>query len=556
MTEHHHPNLKGRQQGDDPVYHEQSPLNALQTTDVKPSTAAGPEFRNLEKAKHLLYISHCVATFAELGWQFCLILFLTALTNFKSFTLMASYGLFSGSIVSLSGTSAGAMIDNTQRNRLQTAKLFIWIQNLSVIVATTSCFFLLRSVNSTSSNTETNLEESTTTSTLIPDLAPPATNKTWMYIIAVHIFGAMGKLTDQSMTVALERDWIVVMSKVAGQENGMDSDESEAMTKSWLSQTNTAMKQIDLICKVLAPAAAGICFGFVQDDSGVYEDNNNNNNDNTISSKTIWNNLSLAAVIVGVLNIISLFVEILIIKHIYKIIPSLAVRKNRPTNNNIIVEDSNNQHEHKHKRKYLFLPRGLDIYVQQPVFFGGFAAAILYLNILSFGTMMTAYLVFRGMSYQSIGILKGFASTIGIMGTFVYRWSSQRHHLTFTGAWSIVFQFFCLSLSFASLYISNDHLSLSLLIIGVIASRIGLYSFKLTITQMMQQMIPEDIRGIIGGVQKSLNGIFDLATYGLGLIFSKPDEFHILVATGFTSVGIATCLYIWGIHKYQNVITC
>ncbi len=513
---------------------EKSPLLVVSTNHEQQLVLAeDQEMENLDKAQLLLYISHFIATFAELGWQFCLTLFLAALTNFQSFTLVATYGLFTGVIVFFTSSSTGAMIDNNSRNRLETAQLFIWVQNLSVVIGSTCCFFLLRCVNDSDDNND---DTSHIKSTWIPNLAPPGTMTTWLLLASVHIFGAVGKLTDQSMTVALERDWIVVMAKVAGGQGG-DSNERQSKEKSWLTQANTTMKQIDLTCKVVAPAAAGIFFG--------YFDNNPEGSGEDLPTQ--WNNLSSAAMIVGIANLISLLVENFMIIYIYQLVPQLAVKRNK---RNDRVEAFNYQNH----QKYPFLPRGLDLYIQQPISFGGFAAALLYLNILSFGAMMTAYLVFRGMSYKSIGILRGFSSTIGILGTFAYRISMHRYNLIFTGSWSIIFQFLCLSLSFASLYISDDNLSLSLLIIGVIASRVGLYSFKLTITQMMQHMIAEDIRGTIGGVQKSLNGLFDLATYGLGLIFSKPEQFHILIATGFTSVGIACYLYIWGTHKHRNII--
>ena len=504
---------------EDSAYNEHTSLIVTGDTDATAS---------LEEAKRLLYFSHFTATFVELGWQFCLILFLTALTNFKSFTLVASYGLFSGLVVSLSGPSAGSLIDNSQRNRLEIAQLFIWIQNISVLIATICCFFLLRSVDKKGMQLE---------SSWIPDLAPPATMTTWTLIIIVHIFGAIGKLSDQSMSVALERDWIVVMSKVAVQDSEINEKDSEK--KEWLSQTNTVMKQIDLACKVAAPAAAGMFFAYFDNDGG-YQVNN-------AQTVTQWLNLAFAAIIIGMLNLFSLFIEIFIIGYIYKLVPLLAIRKNRHMNR---VSNSSIEYH----RRFAFLPRGLDLYLQQPISFAGIGAAILYLNVLSFGTIMTAYLVFRGMSYESIGMLRGISSTIGIIGTFAYRISSKQYNLAFIGASSITFQFLCLSLSFASMYIPNDRVSLNLLIVGVIASRIGLYSFKLTITQLMQQMIPEDIRGIIGGVQKSLNGLFDLATYGLGLIFAKPEEFNFLVTTGFTSVGITLCLYIWGIRKHEILL--
>ena len=603
---------------------EHTPL-VFHATYKKPSE----EEANLEEAKRTMYVSHLVAKFSELGWQFCLILFLTALTNYKSLTLVATYGLFTGLVVCLSGPSAGAMIDNKERDRLSIAKFFIWIENLSVVIATTCCYFLLRSVPANDD------ENFIVKSKIIPDLAPPATMTTWLLIIGLHVFGAFGKLTDQSMTVALERDWIVVMSKVSRGDhdiNSNDSEDSERMIqssnsqesdvsslsvgnaslgshtdlnnqivhdlkeKTWLTQTNTVMKQIDLVCKVAAPAAAGIFFAFFDNYKAGDE----------IISKAHWDNLSYAATIIGLLNLMSLFVENSFIQHIYELVPLLSVRnsgsKNIPkviskTRFSIPDGDSyktdkmrgnktkrgvggfrlstiqsgitrlpsskakwdphsgdDDRSNFQHGCEPFSLPRGLGIYINQTIAFGGFALSLLYLNVLSFGALMTAYLVFKGMSYQTIGILRGVSSVIGLMGTFAYRISSRRNSLSYTGAWSIIFQFSCLILCYVSLFVTNDKLSLALLIIGVIASRIGLWVFDLTITQLMQQMIPEDVRGIVGGVQKSLNGFFDLATYGLGLVYSNPEDFHVLVATGFGSVGLAMCIYVWGTKKYMREI--
>jgi hypothetical protein len=68
----------------------------------------------------------------------------------------------------------------------------------------------------------------------------------------------------------------------------------------------------------------------------------------------------------------------------------------------------------------------------------------------------------------------------------------------------------------------------------------------------MQQTIPENVRGLVGGVQNGLNSFFDLTTYALGLIFSNPEEFHILVGAGFMSVGTAMLLYFMGIYRNRG----
>ncbi len=165
---------------------------------------------------------------------------------------------------------------------------------------------------------------------------------------------------------------------------------------------------------------------------------------------------------------------------------------------------------------------------------------------------MTAYLVWLHVSYNTIGILRGISSLIGLFGTLVYGVLSRSKGLALTGLGSLMFQFGFLGLCYISLYVKTLYWSLWLLVVGVCCSRIGLWAFDLTITQYMQQEIPENIRGVIGGVQKSLNGFFDLATYALGLIYSDPKDFHVLVSIGYCSVGIALVTYYFGVYKKKD----
>jgi hypothetical protein len=97
---------------------------------------------------------------------------------------------------------------------------------------------------------------------------------------------------------------------------------------------------------------------------------------------------------------------------------------------------------------------------------------------------MTAYLVWRGMTLEAIGIWRGVSSAAGLAGTFVYPFLSSRMSLVDTGMFSIVFQFLCLSLSYSSLFIDDYNTSLAMLIGGVCASRVGLWVFDISVTQV------------------------------------------------------------------------
>jgi solute carrier family 40 (iron-regulated transporter), member 1 len=135
---------------------------------------------------------------------------------------------------------------------------------------------------------------------------------------------------------------------------------------------------------------------------------------------------------------------------------------------------------------------------------------------------MTSYLVWVGVPLTVIGIFRSISSIIGILGTVAF-------HLAKTGMWSITLQFSCLSLSIMSFLFQNHMVFQTfLLVFGVCASRIGLWTFDLTITQYMQQLIPSHIRGEMGGVQNSLEGFFELLTFVIGLCFPNASQFGIL----------------------------
>ena len=99
----------------------------------------------LSRARRLLYISHFFNQFSGISWQFCLVLFLAAFSNYESLILVSSYGLLSSGAVCYFGTAAGRFIDGT--NRLFVARSFIGLENFAVLSATLCCYVLLNRAN-------------------------------------------------------------------------------------------------------------------------------------------------------------------------------------------------------------------------------------------------------------------------------------------------------------------------------------------------------------------------------------------------------------------------
>jgi hypothetical protein len=318
----------------------------------------------------------------------------------------------------------GALIDTIKYTRLEIIRFFIVIQNLSVVVATVCCYFLLTMVKDTNitdyTNNDNSVESTRSLASGQPTISrhtfsnfiPPFNGITLSLLLSIHVFGAIAKLTDQAITIDLERDWIVVMSKVVAMdldedevdfisindisfEEGESFDSSYSTTahsvgsitignnegldtrvirklkqRSWLSETNTSMKQIDLMCKVVAPAAGGFLLSAFD---------NNDPSNNVATDIQHWYNLSHASVIIGLLNLVSLYIEYMCTKEIFYLVPLLSSHSSKEalgTNNDIEKEPSD--FSKKTTGCGIFaLPKSISVYMQQPVAEAGLALALL-----------------------------------------------------------------------------------------------------------------------------------------------------------------------------------
>ncbi|KAM4874037.1 ferroportin-like [Thomomys bottae] len=95
----------------------------------------------------------------------------------------------------------------------------------------------------------------------------------------------------------------------------------------------------------------------------------------------------------------------------------------------------------------------------------------------------------------------------------------------------------------------ESYISIILLFSGVILARIGLWSFDLTVTQLLQENIPEAERGAVNGVQCSLNYLMDLIHFVLVLLAPRPQQFGMLVFISILFVTTGHVLYFFYARK-------
>lgn len=71
----------------------------------------------------------------------------------------------------------------------------------------------------------------------------------------------------------------------------------------------------------------------------------------------------------------------------------------------------------------------------------------------------------------------------------------------------------------------------------------GLWSFDLTVTQLIQESVVESERGVINGVQNSMNYLLDLLHFIMVILAPNPEAFGLLVIISVSFVVMGHMMY-------------
>ncbi|OVA17219.1 Ferroporti-1 [Macleaya cordata] len=423
-----------------------------------------------------LYVGHFLARWGARMWEFSVGLYMINVWP-DSLLLAAAYGVVESASTALFGSIVGQLVDRL--TYIQVLRLWLLTQNLSFIVAGVTVTTLLVCAGLRLSGFATFVS----------------------LIILTNISGAVGVLSTLAGTILVEREWVIVIS------NGQPPEV--------LTEMNSVIRRIDLICKLFAPVVTGFIISFVS--------------------------LAASAVALALWNIISVWLQYWLLSSVYNGIPALSEnserRKARFAENDPLESSSISPEtesllshlrsdsalgEHNWKQKLIECLTKIPcidawtVYLQQDVVLPGIALALLYFTVLSFGTLMTAALEWNGIPAYVIGIARGISATVGIAATLLYPPLHSRISTLRTGLWSIWIQWSFLLVCVASVWVQNSHISAWMLMGGVAASRLGLWMFDLSVMQQMQDHVPDSDRCIVGGVQNSLQSVLDLLTYVMG----------------------------------------
>ena len=94
--------------------------------------------------------------------------------------------------------------------------------------------------------------------------------------------------------------------------------------------------------------------------------------------------------------------------------------------------------------------------------------------------------------------------------------------------------------------------ALVLMLVGVIGARTGLWMFDLSVSQLIQEKVVEEERGVVSGVINAMTSLMDMLHYVLVIAAPRPEQFNILTFISIGMVTIGALLYASYVRKVRG----
>uniref|UniRef100_G3NE11 Solute carrier family 40 member n=1 Tax=Gasterosteus aculeatus aculeatus TaxID=481459 RepID=G3NE11_GASAC len=497
-------------------------------------------------AKFLIYMGHALSTWGDRMWNFAVAVFLVELYG-NSLLLTAVYGLVVAGSVLLLGAIIGDWVDKNPR--LKVAQTSLLVQNSCVIV----CGILLMVVF----NFKEQLAELYNGWVL-----------TTCYILVITIAN-IANLASTATSITIQRDWVVV---VAGQDS------------SKLADMNATVRIIDQLTNILAPMLVGQIMSFGSHFIGCGFISGWNLCSMCLEYALLWKVYQKTPALASKAGQKEQQQEM------KQLSPSKGSCEMRNQSKSWIPQQGCCYQMSEPLRT---LKAGWVAYYNQNIFFAGMSLAFLYMTVLGFDCITTGYAYTQGLNGSVLSLLMGASAVAGICGTVAFTWVRKKCGLIRTGFISGTAQLCCLVLCVVSVFAPGSpfdlsvspfqdiythligekmlpeaehvlaglnattaapaeevpplqsYMSVSLLFAGVIAARVGecLWSFDLTVTQLIQENVIESERGVINGVQNSMNYLLDLLHFIMVILAPNPEAFGLLVIISVSFVAMGHMMY-------------
>jgi len=464
--------------------------------------------RPSDEAPWRVYAAHSLSTWGDNMWWFAGGGFMLHLQD-DDLRLTAIYGLVIAASVIMFGASIGNWIDRTKR--LTAAKTFLIVQNTCVSL----CALVLSGFIG------------------YKDKIDPSYQHYGVIIVSVLsiLLASIARLASSGVNIIIQKDWIVVIAN-----NNNDK----------LPRMNSVLRTIELTTYMLAPAAGGLLLDYIgYIGTGIF---------------------------IAVWNIVSVFLEFTLLILIYRKYPKLGSIK-KP-------EDNNKNKDEEKRNVVKDTIEGWKTYMNHPVRNAGLGLAFLFMTVLGFDNITYGYCLLQGVPHLALGVLVGISALIGVLGSVAYPPIRARVGIERTGLIGMFLLISTSSLAVLSAFLPGSPMNLnffitgsnstnntggadpvievssltfdevvqkyssvSVFLLGIILARFGLWIVDLTINQILQERVAEDKRGVVNGVQDSLNNSLDLLKCVFVIILPDMETFALLIFLSFVSINIGWLMY-------------
>lgn len=228
---------------------------------------------------------------------------------------------------------------------------------------------------------------------------------------------------------------------------------------------NSQMRRIDLFCKLVSPLAIALIDG--------------------ISTKVAISTILFS-------NVASVAVEYVLIAIAYRSVPALASRaraaENLPDEDSTPISTSGKALS-SCALQFRVTTQNLEGYFRHPALLPSLSLSLLYLTVLSFSGQMVTYLLSAGYTSVNIGYIRSVSVIVELSATWLAPTVMAKLGPIRAGIWFLSWQTICLTLAVGLFLVEwRPVWAASYMVVGVIASRIGLWGFDLCAQIIIQEV--------------------------------------------------------------------
>eukprot|EP01065_Artemidia_motanka_P035902 TRINITY_DN43806_c0_g1_i1.p1 TRINITY_DN43806_c0_g1~~TRINITY_DN43806_c0_g1_i1.p1 ORF type:complete len:502 (+),score=148.66 TRINITY_DN43806_c0_g1_i1:106-1611(+) len=421
-----------------------------------------------------LYLTHFLSTFGDRMWQFAVpMLFQDLWTQSLLRPAVFAFGVCLACFLAM--PLIGKYVDRTPRR--EAMRVFICAEAIAIVVS--AAFFLVLLGCQHTEGDQVLMDDS-----LAVDV----------FLLLLLLSAAVAELTARGGTMALEKDWVVVIA---------DGD-AEYQT-----HLNTRMRTIDLTCKFLGPLTFGVLrSGFNQ---GTHY------------------RVVFGVVVVALWNVFVVPAELWTMNRVYESFPALAEKEPPKAERTSHLAN---------------LRSGWSKYISHPIMLASVGYCLLYMTTLSDHDVLgSAFLVSVDVSELVLGLSRGVGAVMGLTGTMLFPMVLKRAGSLERAGAASVWTFFGVLFPIGVAFMISARSARYVMVVCVVLSRAALWSFDLSIQQIMQERIAAADRGAVNGVHSAMTQVFLMTIDVCAMLFKRPEQFWVLVSVSLTAVATGALLF-------------